>query len=275
MKALRVISNIIIGIILFALVFTLLFIRETNKIVSTDLLKETLNNIVDDTKSENEELTESQKNIIDDMFKDEDAKEIAKLILINYKEYRNDENYSISEEDFNTFYGFIYKYRSHIKDSKIEKMTDIEFKEYYNKSKINEMANDTFKNFDRIFDSKVIDNIIKGYSLATSYFVRAALIFVILFFIAIICIINWSLIKWMLVFGFSLIASGLLFNLLYNASELIKRALLNENINININLNPFLFVSIVQIVLGIALVVLYCFLKEKYSGIVKKDNTQL
>ena len=263
MKTLKTFGNIIIGIILFALVFSLIFIRETNKIISSDVLKESITSFVNDTKDGKNELSKPQKDLIDNMFKDTDAKDIISLILVNYKEYRNDINYSLSDEDIKTFYDFLYKYRDHIKDSKIENMDDLEFEEYFNKKKIEEMAFDTFKNFDKVFDSNVIDKVIDGYSFATSYYVRLALLFVIVFFIILLCIINWSLIKWMVVFGISLIVSGCIFNLLYNAVALIKEFLLKDSIDIRINLNSFLLVGILQIILGIALIIIHYFLNNK------------
>ena len=82
----------------------------------------------------------------------------------------------------------------------------------------------------------------------------------------------------MVVFGFSLIGSGLLFSLLYNATQLVKEVLLNENINIPINLSPFMFVGIVQIVLGVILIAIYCILKTKIDinlnrNMNQEDNT--
>ena len=272
MKALRIFGNIIIGIILFALVFTSIFVRETNKIVSSKVFKETITNFVDDVKNGDSKLTRDNEELIDNMFKDEDAKEVITLIFNNYKKYRNEDDYSISSEDIKTLYNFLYKYRDHIKDSKIEYMDDIEFKEYFNDDKIREMTNDTFKNLDKLFDSKIIDIVINSYTLATSYLVRFALLFVILFFIILLCIINWSLIKWMPIFGGSLIASGIIFNIVFSAGEIIKNVLLNDNISININLSSFLLASIVQVVLGIILIILYFVLKNKLK---EKDSSNL
>ena len=273
MKALRVFGNILIGIILFALIFSLIFIRETNKIISSDVLRETINNFVDEVKDDSEEITESQKNFIDDIFKDEDDKEIAMLILKNYKEYRNKDDYHITEDDYKKIYDFLYKYKDDIRDYKTKRMSDSEFKEHYSFNKVDKMARESFNNLDKLFDSKTIDRIIKCYSLATSHLVRATILFVIIFFIIILCLLNWSLIKWALVTGFALIASGLLFNLLYNASEFVKEILLSDNINININLDSFLFVGIIQIIFGIILIVIYCCLKNKYNNFIKKDIT--
>ena len=263
MKALRVFANIIIGIILFALVFSLIFIRETNKIISSNVLKESVHNIVSDISDNDMELTDSQKDALDDMFKDAETKDIISLILKNYKAYRNDEFYYISNEDAKTFYDYIYKNKNNIVDSAIGRMTDEEFKEYYNNAKINDMAKHLFKELDKVFDSKVLDKILDGYTLATSLFARLTILTVIIIFIVILCMINWSLISWMVVFGAALIASGGLFNLLYVGAETVKELLLKDKINISINLNSFLFVGIVQVVLGIILIIIHYFLKTK------------
>ena len=255
--------NFIIGVILFGLIFSLLFIRETNKIVSSNVLKESVKGFVNDISDNDMELTESQKEAIDDVFEDKEAKDIISLILENYKGYRNNSNYSISDEDANTFYEYIHKYRNDIKDSKIENMTEEEFEEYFNKDKINEMAGNLFERLDKVFDSKTLDRILDGYVLATSYFVRLTILFVIIFLIFLLCLINVSLIKWMVTFGISLIASGCLFNLLYAGAETVKDLLLKDKININIDLGSFLFAGIMQVVLGVILIIIYNVLKNR------------
>lgn len=278
MKALKIFVNVIIGIILFGLVFSLIFIRETNRIISSDVIKNTIENVVKDMKDGTNELSSNQKELIDSVFKDEQINDMVSTILKDYKEYRNSDNYSISNEDYNKIYEFLLKYKDDMHDSKIDRMTIEEFKEHYNYDKINEMAGKTFTDLDRVIDSRNLDRVIDGYKIATSYYVRLTIIFTIILFIALLCLINWSLITWMVVFGFSLIGSGLLFSLLYNAAQIVKEVLLNEDINIPINLNPFMFVGIVQIILGIALIVIYCVLKTRIDinlnkKINQEDNT--
>lgn len=278
MKALKIFVNVIIGIILFGLVFSLVFIRETNKIISFDVVKNTIEDVVKDLKDGTNELTKTQKDAIDSVFKDEQINDIISTIFTNYKEYRNNENFSISEEDYNKIYEFLLKYKDDFHDSEINNMTIEEFKEHYNYDKISELADKTFTNLDKAIDSRTLDRVLDGYKIATSYYVRLTIIFAIVLFIALLCLINWSLITWMVVFGFSLIGSGLLFSLLYNATQLVKEVLLNENINIPINLSPFMFVGIVQIVLGVILIAIYCILKTKIDinlnrNMNQEDNT--
>ena len=59
MKALKIFVNVIIGIILFGLVFSLVFIRETNKIISFDVVKNTIEDVVKDLKDGTNELTKT------------------------------------------------------------------------------------------------------------------------------------------------------------------------------------------------------------------------
>ena len=272
MKVLRVIGNIILGIILFALLFSFLIITKTRNLLEGDLLKDTIKNTVDEISNNDNNLTESQKEAIDDMFKDSEVSSIINMILDNYKEYRTNSNYSVSYNDAKKLYDFLVKYKNEIKsnsDEDISKMTEAEFKEYFDNNKVDEFTKNAFQEFDKNFDKDTLNVALDAYSFATSTFVRTALILVIIIFILLICLINWNFIKWMLIFGIDLIISGTLFIVLFILAEILKDKFLKESAKININFNSFLVSGILQLVFGIVFIVLYVILKNKF---LKKDK---
>ena len=127
MKALRIIGNILIGIILFALLFAFMFISKTKNLLEGDLLKDTIRNTVEEISKNDNSLTESQKDAMDKMFKDSDLSSVINMVLDNYKSYRNDSNYSVSYTDAKKLYDFLVKYKSYIKSDSsedISKMTE-------------------------------------------------------------------------------------------------------------------------------------------------------
>lgn len=269
MKALRVIGNIIIGIILFSLIFTLLFVTKTRDLIESDVLKETIKNVIDDIENNDNDLTESQKKVIDDMFKDSELSSMISMILKNYKEYINNPNYMVSQEDANKLHDFVKYYKNNIKDlsgENVSKMSDEEFDNYFNIEKIDEFAKNAFKEFDKNIEKKDISIAIDAYSFATSKSIRLVLSFIIVFFIGLLILINWSPIKWMLVVGIDLIVSGVLFFMLYVSVEMIKDMFLKENAKINFNVNSFFLSSILQLIIGILLIVIYMVIKNKLNG---------
>ena len=69
----------------------------------------------------------------------------------------------------------------------------------YNEQRI-KLANDIFSSIDKDLGDS-IDIVVKAYSKATSTKALLVLIVSIVFFIALLFLINWSLFKWMLVVG--------------------------------------------------------------------------
>lgn len=276
MKALRVIGNVIIGIILFALLFALIITSRARDLVENDLLYETVKTSVSDVSKD--EIKDSQNKLVEEMFGDSEAGGIIRMILDNYREYRDNPNYKVSEKDAKRLYDFVLKYKNQIEeisDRKVNTMTDEEFEEFFNYDKINEFAKDGFKEFDKNIDNKTIRVALDAYTIATSTAMKTLLVVLIIFFIGLLILINWSIIKWMLVFGIDLIVSGLLTTIIFIAGSFIKEMIDLSNVKLTLNLNGFLIAGIIQFVLGLILIIVYSILKNKFFNnkeeIVKKE----
>lgn len=274
MKVLKIIGNIIFGIILFLSIFCLTFIVKTKNFLEKDLIHEAIKVSIEDAYKGEEGISNSQKEIVDNMFEDSEADGIIDLIIDNYREYRNNTNYRITTNDAEKLYDFVLKYKDDIHElsgEDVSKMSSKEFEEFFNYNKINEFAHDTFDTFDKEIGDEKIDKAFDAYSYATSSVVKSILISMIVVCILFLILINWSLIKWSLVTGICLIISGTLMMCLY---EIFNILLNNVDVNsrkISLNINGYLITGIIELVLGIVLVANHGFLNKKFN----KDNTNI
>ncbi len=266
MNVLRVIGNILIGIVLFALIFGLTFIIRTKKFIEKDLLHEVMRASVEEAYKSNEEISTSQKELIDDMFNDKESSGIIEMVIDNYRGYKNESNYHVSKKDAQRLYDFVLKYKDKIYElsgEDVSKMSEKEFEEFFDQEKIDEYAKDVFHDFDKNVEEEGIQKAIDGYSFATSGNLKIILIISIIACILLLMLINWSLISWTFVTGICLIISGVLMSVIYFLINILKENILDTNIKISINVSSYLITGIIEIVIGIVLLVIYEKFKKK------------
>ena len=269
MKVLRVLANIVIGIILFVLIFSLSFVKTTESFLEKDLIVGLVKTSITETLKENNNIDSDKEAILDEIFSDSMTKDVVQIVIDNYKLYNeNRKNFSVSDSDVEIITNFALRYKNQI--GKISKdareITDAELKEILSKENINqvsskiyeELSDDAGEEFREIFDV---------YDVATSKSVTIIMIGVILFFIVLLALINWSLYKWVIVPGVCLIISGLLLSLIYFIglfiNELIDNAeVLNKALG-NINFSSYLIAGGIEILVGIILIVVYNSVKNR------------
>ena len=269
MKVLRVLANIVIGIILFVLIFSLSFVKTTESFLEKDLIVGLVKTSITETLKENNNIDSDKEAILDEIFSDSMTKDVVQIVIDNYKLYNeNRKNFSVSDSDVEIITNFALRYKNQI--GKISKdareITDAELKEILSKENINqvsskiyeELSDDAGEEFREIFDV---------YDVATSKSVTIIMIGVILFFIVLLALINWSLYKWVIVPGVCLIISGLLLSLIYFIglfiNELIDNAeVLNKALG-NINVSSYLIAGGIEILVGIILIVVYNSVKNR------------
>ena len=265
MKVVRVIGNVIIGIILFTLIFALTFTRSTKQFLEKDLILGVVKGkIVDSIKEESGKLTDKSEELIDDMLKDNDANEVIRMVIDNFENYQqNKTNFKVSDADVEKIYSYAVKYKStivEISGNKIKDISDEEFKKIFSEENINALANEIFSSFDNEV-GEGIDVAVEAYSKATSSKALIILIASIVFFILLLLLINWSLFKWMLVTGIDLIVSGVLTNLIFIAgvilNDVIKSVDIIKDAVGEINLTGYVIWGSIEVVVGIILIVIY------------------
>ena len=271
MKVLRVIGNVLIGIILFCLILSLSLIKSTKNFLEKDLilgvvktsLVETINKGADKIKS-------NEKEIIDELFSDHETGEFVGMVIDNFNKYQLDKkSFSISEADAEKISSYLMKHKSEvikISGDKVKDISDEEFKKLFSTENINKFANEIFEEVSDDIGSE-IDKGIKVYNKITSDSVTIILIVSIIFCIILLALINWSVYKWMLVPGIDLIVSGLIMTLIFIGGVLINDILstkkaVHEAIG-NISFSAYIIVGAIEVVLGIILVVVYNVLKNR------------
>lgn len=266
MKAVRIIGSILLGIIIFSLIFSYSILLSTKNFLVGNLLTETVRATV----KENIEDVEGQKKLVDDMFEDGEAKDIIYMIIDNYSKYHEDSaNYKVSQEDADKLYNFLNKYRKEnikLYGENISKMTEEEFKEYFSYEKINEFANDSFKTLDEDLNVKDVDRVLWAYDIATSNSVKVLFIMLILIFVAILILINKPMIKGLIVLGVDLIISGIIITFIYISGNILAENFLNEMLkkDYHISFGSYLTSGIFEVVLGIALIIGTIIIKNKF-----------
>ena len=274
MKALKVVGNVIIGIILFALIFALTFTRSTKNFLEKDLILGVVKEKITDTiKEESGKITEKGESMLDDMLKDDESSNIIRMVLDNFESYQeNKTNFKVSDADIEKIYNYAVKYKStivEISGNKVKDISDAEFKKIFSSENINKLANEVFGSFDKDLGDG-IDTAIKIYGKATSNSVMLALIISIIFFTILLFLINWSWIKWMLVFGIDLIVCGVIISLFYVAglflNDIIGSVDVLEKAVGEINLGGYIIWGLSEFLIGILLVVLYNILKKKVGN---------
>ena len=274
MKALKVIGNIIIGIILFGLIFTLTFTRSTKNFLEKDLILGVVKGkIVDTIKEDSGKITDKSENMLDEMLNNDDMGNIIRMFLDNFESYQTDKiNFKVSDADVEKIYNYAIKYKStivEISGEKVKKLSDDEFKKIFSSENINKLANEIFSSFDKDL-SDGIDIAVKLYGKATSSKVMVILIVSIVFFTILLFLINWSWIKWMLVFGIDLIVCGVIISSFYIAGLFLNDIigsidLLQEAVG-EIKLSGYIIWGLIELLIGIFLVVLYNILKNKIGN---------
>ena len=267
MKVLRVIGNVIISTILFALIIAFTFSSQSRSFIEGDLLKSTIKNAIDNVDKDN---VDEQKKVIDEIFDNGEAKSIINIVIDNYRLYRKDHNYHVTEEDAKELYDLVSKYKDRINNlsgRNVSEMSEQEFKDFFNVEKINEFAHDSFNEFDKYIDGDFANVMLDGYMIATSKTAQVLILSAIIFFIIILGLINWSLIKWMVPTGISLIISGGFFTFFFGLLSFFKDDIVNDILKINVKLNfsEFVIAGIIELTVGILLIILYCILKMVFN----------
>ena len=270
MKAVRIIANILIGIIMFALILGLSLVKSTRSFLEKDLLVGVVKaSIVETLDKQVKNAVDNKDEILDEILKDDTTEDVVRIFIDNFKEYQdNKKGFSVSDSDIEKITTFALKYKNQI--SKIagekEEITDEKLKEILSKENINQLSNRVYEEISSGLgeDANEVFNI---YDEVTSSKATWITIGTIIFLIILLALIHWSLYKWMIVPGICLIVSGLLVCLVYLGclflNEIIKSSgWLNETIG-NIDFSIYLIVGGIEIIVGVILVIVYNSIKNK------------
>ena len=271
MKVLRIIGNIIIGIILFLLIFSLSFIKSTRNSLEKDLILGAVRlSLVEAISNETGKLKANQEEIISEIFNDRETDDFVSMIINNFQSYQNNKaSFQISRSDIEKINKYVKKNKSQIikiSGDKIKDISEEEFEKMFSSENINKYANRIFEEISSSIGDE-IDDVVNVYNNMTSNKITILLIISIVVFLILLLLINWSLYRWMLVPGICLIISGVLMSIVFFGgiilNEIVRSGKFIQEAIGEINFNSYIIVGIIEIVVGIILIVLYNVLKNK------------
>ena len=270
MKALRITGNILIGIVLFGLIFSLSLIISSKSFFENDLVMGLVkNSIIETIREKSNNLTKEKKIAIDEIFDDKDTSELVHIFVENFRKYQSDQtHFSVSDSDTEKISSFAFKYKKQIKiiTNDSSDLTDEKYKEIFSKENIDQVANRLYEELNTDTDDS-INTVIDIYKSASSGNLIIILGISILILIVLLGLINWSFFKWMIVVGIALIISGIFMCFVYLICALFMEAIgsvewLNE-IASDISFMMYLIVGILEILVGIILIIIYNTIRNK------------
>lgn len=233
MKFLRGLANVILTIILSALLFALSMTFVIKKFVQEDLIVEMAKNeivtkYIDDAKIEG--LDEEKKTAIKDLLNEKDINDLLNTIMDNYILYTVSDNYELSKSDYNKALKFLETHVDSVNKLSDENIDINYIKEHFTYEETNKIVKEGFARLDSEINGNEIDakdvtenvNIINIYANMVSNQTRMYILYGIGVVILLLMFINWSVSKWLLEAGFSLIISGTIVTLFYNLFLMIK-----------------------------------------------------
>lgn len=271
MKELRIVGNIIIGVILFVLILSLSLVKTSKVIIEKDLVVGLVKTAITETlEKETNKIEDNKDAIIDEIFSDKETDNVVHIVIDNFKKYQDGKtNFSVSDSDVEKITTFALKYKnqiSKIAGNKIEELTDEKIKELLSKDNINKISNRIYEELSSSVGDEV-DLAFNVYDKMTSSSITWITVGVIIFLIIILGLINWSLYKWMITTGVCLIISGSFMCLVYLGCLFIKEIIKSVNI-LNkalgsVSFEVYVIVGGLELLIGIILVVTYNLIKNK------------
>ena len=266
MKFLRGFAVSILGICLFGIMFAFavdLTVKDifqdqiTFKYVKDELLKDNKDELPADFEKEYEKMISSS-----------DTEKLFDTILKDYSDYKKDKK--VSDEVVDEIINYIKKHEHEINaisDTKID-IAELESEETRN-----EIKTGISEAFDDIGDNE--DEIVLGiniYRIATSKLALFVLILVMLVFIGLIALVEFSIYKWMRPVGITSIVTSVFVLIFGFGLNFIFEELKRDNININSNITIYL--GIAYLVIGILLIVLQSRISNRSKELIKEDISE-
>lgn len=281
MKVVRIIGNILIEIVLFALIISVSVLNATKIFLEKDLVMGVVKEgIVQTLDKEENDLNFKKEEILNEIFNDKETSNIVSIVIDNFKKYQEDKtNFTVSNSDIEKITSYAFKYKKQINkiSNKAEEITDEKLKEILSKENINKLANEIYSDLDSDIGDE-FEKVFYFYENVTSKSMNLIMISLIVFFIVILGLINWSFYKWMITLGVCLIISGVIMSILYigllfltetiNSVDVLKRTI------DNISFSTYIIIGVIEIVVGIILIIIHNYFKNKpFSEQINKLGT--
>ena len=270
MKFLRGLANTILTIILALLILGLSMTFIIKKFVQDDLIvemakEEIVTRFVDSDKVEG--LDEEKKTVIKDLLNEKDVNELLNLAMDNYILYTVSDNYELSKADYNKAFKFVESHLDAINKLTNENVDEEYIKEHFTYEEVNKYVKEGFAKLDSELQDSEVDteevtnnvNVINVYANIVSNQTRISILSAIGVVVLLLMVVNWSISKWMVEAGISLIISGAFVTMIYNLVEFLKDATSDDDALkylTSIDIKYAIIIGTCEVIAGIAIIII-------------------
>lgn len=260
MKILRKFLVFILSLFLIVLIGIGLLSYTIKNVVEEGLVTSVISQGITNSFMDDSSISLEQQEQLKSLLEDNDSKEIINNLVSQVIEKIGSDEDVIDDEVINMIYDYIIDHKD-----EIEKMTGEEI----DVNEINSMRNSEdfkqnitdFNNSIKSSTNVITDSqrdLIKYYSYFTSNNFRLLIALLIVIDIVLISLIQWSLYKWLSIFGSSLASCGLTLLIMYGIVKVIINGLLEDsNLDLVFDLDGLLRIAIISIIVGIACYIVY------------------
>ncbi len=277
MKVLRVLGSMLISFVLFVLLLLLPISFIAEDFVKNNIIRTAIKEAIEEnnTKLSDSDMSEDQIEVVENLFEDERVEEFFNIVLDKFSNYKYGEStIEISDKEYDKFIDYINDHKKDIEELTGEEVDDEFIEEKLSQEEINKAFADMFKNMDKDLgeSGEEFANFFVGFSKFISSTFRIVLISIILVFIGLLMLINWSYIKWMIPTAVPAIIDGILIMLLFGIIKLSQSVVSSSDSSVEMfkemNFNRILYIGLGEFVLGILLIVLYNIFKKRKHEVV-------
>lgn len=266
MKILRKFLSFILGLILVNLigVFCLsIAIKDIfqNQLIGS-LVKESFLPVIEST----EGLSEEQREIITNFVDNDESSEIINEFVGNIIADLGSDSDDMSEYSMDEIFDYLIENKAKLEEITGQDIDTASLEELKNSDDykiMNEAVSETI-NQTRSELGPEEKMVIKSYSFLTSDSFRNTIILISLFVIALLALVQWSLHKWIPIFGRSLYITGITLIVMFFGVDALMQMILQEaELNITIDSNLLLTLGASLVIVGLLLNILYKIIVKK------------
>ena len=251
MKALRIFLSVIVSIILVILVVGLTLTSSLKTIIQKDIFTEAFKT----------QVLSSSENIstedIDKLLSDKETNKIVNEVIDDLISDINSEKMTINDTTIDD----ALKYAESHKEE-LEKLTGSEINlDDINKEEIKTTINESLAEVNTNMEPSV-KGVFEVYGILTSKEFTIGMIAAIAFQIILLILLSWSVYKWLLPAGISLIVAGVIGFAAFLLSYAVV-GMLATQINMTINTSSIMYNSFIELGVGIITVIIYSVIKKK------------
>ena len=257
MKALRVFLSVVVSLILILLVVVTSILFSVSNIIRGEVVTELLKTSI----VENAKETGIDTKVVDEIFDDKDAKVVINNVMDDVLASVKAGEAQIDDETIDSAIAFLKEHKGELEEITGEEIDIEQISSEENITALKEGLNDTIKELNAD-PNNTVSTVVEAYAAVTSASTRLALIGAIVFQILLLGLLSWSVYKWLLPTGISLIVSGVIVSSIY---AIVRLLLLDiaKSYSISINAHALIISGAISLVIGIVSVVIYAIVNKK------------